>query len=155
MKVTDLKEYEFNAKLHPREHVDQIVASIEEFGFNDPIAVDENNVIIEGHGRLKAAIEMGLEEVPVIQLVHMTEEQKKAYTIAHNKLTMNTGFDLSTLYKELESLEGDMQELVGFTDEEINEIFDSLTVDKTPRKEREIYELPDRDIKEGDIFCFR
>ena len=89
IKVNDLIPYENNAKLHPQEQIDQIIASIKECGFNDPIAVDENNVIIEGHGRYMALKQMGIGEVECIRLSHLTEEQKKAYILIHNKLTMN------------------------------------------------------------------
>lgn len=91
----ELIPYENNAKRHPAEQIEQIKESIKEFGFNDPIAIDKGNVIVEGHGRLIAAQEMGLEKVPVIRLDELTEEQRKAYTLVHNKLTMNSGFDFS------------------------------------------------------------
>ena len=102
-----LKEYENNAKLHPDEQVAQIAASIEAFGFNDPIAVDENGVIIEGHGRLLAARRLGLTTVPVIRLAHLSETQKRAYILAHNKLTLNSGFDVDLLAAELAAIRDD------------------------------------------------
>ena len=102
--INKIKEYPNNAKLHPQEHIEQIKKSIEEFGNNDPIAVDENNVIIEGHGRLYALKELGHTECEIIRLTHLTEEQKRAYILAHNKLTMNTGFDLEILSSELDSI---------------------------------------------------
>ena len=109
--INDIKRYEKNAKLHPQEQIEQIKKSILEFGNNDPIAIDENNVIIEGHGRYIALKELGYEEVEVIKLSHLTEEQKKAYILIHNKLTMNTGFDLDILNEELEQIENiDMEE---------------------------------------------
>ena len=77
--ISEITEYENNAKLHPREQIEQIKKSIKEFGNNDPIAVDENNVIIEGHGRFVALKELGYDEVEIIRLSHMTDEQKKAY----------------------------------------------------------------------------
>jgi ParB-like chromosome segregation protein Spo0J len=103
--VNDLIEYEKNAKLHPDYQIDQIIKSIKEFGFNDPIAIDQNNMIIEGHGRLLAAKKMGMEEVPVIKLDHLTDQQKKAYILAHNKITMNSGFDLDILKEEINDIE--------------------------------------------------
>lgn len=99
-----LVPYEKNAKQHPEEQIEQIKESIKEFGFNDPIAINKNNIVIEGHGRLIAAQQMGLEEVPVIRLDDLTEEQRKAYTLVHNKLTMNSGFDPETLADELEDI---------------------------------------------------
>ena len=105
LKVSSLKPYENNAKLHPQEQIEQIIASIKECGFNDPIAVDENNVIIEGHGRYLALKQMGIDEVECIRLSHLSEEQKKAYILIHNKLTMNTGFDMPILEMELLDIE--------------------------------------------------
>ncbi|MBO7473123.1 MAG: ParB N-terminal domain-containing protein [Ruminococcus sp.] len=73
-----IKPYERNAKLHPQEQIEQIKKSITDLGFNDPIAVWKNNEVIEGHGRLIAAKELGLEEVPVIRLDNLTDEQLRA-----------------------------------------------------------------------------
>lgn len=99
-----IKEYEKNAKLHPKEQIEQIKKSIKEFGNNDPIAVDENHVIIEGHGRIRALKELGYKEIDVIKLTHLTEEQKKAYILTHNKLTMNSDFDIDLLNEELDNI---------------------------------------------------
>lgn len=103
--INSIKPYENNAKLHPPEQIEQIKKSIQEFGNNDPIAVDENNVIIEGHGRYQALKELGFKEIEVIKLTHLNEQQKKAYILAHNKLTMNTGFDFNMLSLELDSID--------------------------------------------------
>ena len=102
--IDTIKEYEKNAKLHPKEQIEQIKKSIKEFGNNDPIAVDENNVIIEGHGRIRALKELGYKEIDVIKLTHLSEEQKKAYILAHNKLTMNSDFDIDLLNEELDNI---------------------------------------------------
>lgn len=99
--ITQLKPYENNAKIHTPAQVAQIAASIQEFGNNDPIAVDENNMVLEGHGRLLALKSLGRTEAEIIRLVGLTEEQKKAYILVHNKLTMNTGFDFNILDAEL------------------------------------------------------
>jgi len=117
--------YVRNAKEHPESQIKQIAGSIKEFGFNDPIAVDEDNVIIEGHGRLLAAQLLKLKEVPTIKLEHLNKNQKKAYIIAHNKLTMNTGFDMEILELEIESLEDFDFDIMGFDDEEIQDILGS------------------------------
>lgn len=106
MRLADIRPYENNAKKHPQHQVDQIAASIQEFGNNDPIAVDENGVIIEGHGRHLALQQLGYTEVEVIRLVGLTEEQKRAYILVHNQLTMNTGFDPEILRREIESIQG-------------------------------------------------
>lgn len=102
--IDEIIPYENNAKLHPEEQIEQIKKSILEFGNNDPIAIDKNNVIIEGHGRLLALKELGYKEVEVIKLGHLTEEQRKAYTLIHNKLTMNTDFDIEILESELAAI---------------------------------------------------
>jgi ParB-like chromosome segregation protein Spo0J len=91
--ISEIRPFKNNAKLHPKEQVAQIVKSITEFGFNDPIAISETGEIIEGHGRLLAVQELGYSEVPCIRLTHLNEEQRRAYILAHNKLTVNTGFD--------------------------------------------------------------
>lgn len=105
VKIKDINPYVNNAKLHPAEQIEQIKKSIEEFGNNDPIAIDEDNTIIEGHGRYLALKELGYDEVECIRLSHLTEEKKRAYILVHNKLTMNTGFDLDILNEELEQIE--------------------------------------------------
>lgn len=104
IKISDLLEYKYNAKEHPQWQIEQIVNSIKQFGFNDPIAIDENNTIIEGHGRLYALQEMGETEIDCIRLSHLDEEQKRAYILTHNKLTMNTEFDLDLLQLELDNI---------------------------------------------------
>jgi site-specific DNA-methyltransferase (adenine-specific) len=101
--IEDIKPYKNNAKLHPKEQIQQIKNSILEFGFKDPIAI-WNDTIVEGHGRLLAAQELGYKELPVIRLDDLTDEQRKAYTLAHNKLTMNSDFDLDILTAELDDI---------------------------------------------------
>ena len=104
-----LKPYARNAKLHPAEQVEQIKKSISEFGFNDPIAVYGKNEIVEGHGRLLAVMEMDdVQTVPVIRLDHLSDEERRAYSLVHNKLTMNSGFDYDLLQEELRNLTIDM-----------------------------------------------
>ena len=126
VKIEEIKLYENNAKLHPEWQVEQIKNSIIEFGFNDPIAIDENNVIIEGHGRYLALKELDYAEVEIIRLDHLTEEQKVAYAIAHNKLTMNTDFDTEKLRIELSKLEESNFDLsvLGFENIELEEIME-------------------------------
>ena len=102
--IDKIKPYENNAKLHPPEQIEQIIKSMLKFGNNDPISIDENNVIIEGHGRYEALKKLGFKEVEIIKLTHLDGQHKKAYLLAHNKLTMNTGFDFDTLNLELDSI---------------------------------------------------
>lgn len=99
--LSEIVPYETNAKKHPKYQIQQIKESIETFGNNDPIAIDENNVIIEGHGRYLALKELAYDQVPVIRLKHLSKEQKRAYVLAHNKITLNTGFDMDLLKQEL------------------------------------------------------
>lgn len=101
--IEDIKPYKNNAKLHPEEQIQQIKNSILEFGFNDPLAL-WHDTIVEGHGRLLAAQELGYKELPVIRLDDLSDEQRKAYTLAHNKLTMNSDFDLDILTAELDDI---------------------------------------------------
>lgn len=137
--INDIKEYENNAKIHTDEQIEQIVTSIERYGNNDPIAIDENNVIIEGHGRYLALKRLGVEKVPVIKLEHLTEEQKSEYILVHNKLTMNTGFDLDILEQELDKIEFDM---TNFDFEKFEQIFEEETSELN--KEIELSELEDK-----------
>lgn len=101
----ELIMYAKNSKLHPPEQIQQIANSITEFGFLDPIAIDENGEILEGHGRYLAAVDiLNLKSVPTFQVLGLTEEQKIAYRVAHNKLTMNTDFDPDLLKIDMDFL---------------------------------------------------
>ena len=112
--IDDIKPYEGNAKRHPAEQVEQIKQSISDFGFLDPVAIWKDGRVIEGHGRLIAAHELGMKTIPVIRLDGLTDEQRRAYTLIHNKLTMNSGFDVDILSLELESIEDIDMEQYGF-----------------------------------------
>lgn len=103
--VDALKPYERNARKHAEADVEAIMRSIEEFGFDDPIGVwGEENIIVEGHGRLEAAKQLAMETVPVIRLDHLTDEQRRAYALAHNKTAELSGWDFGTLESELDAL---------------------------------------------------
>ena len=104
VETDSLREYANNAKEHPAKQIEQIKKSIKEFGFNDPIAVWHDNEIIEGHGRYMAAKQLRMKTVPIIRLDDLDDEQRKAYILVHNKLTMNTGFDLEILEEELDRI---------------------------------------------------
>lgn len=108
MRVDELVPYAGNAKEHPDDQVEQITNSIKRFGFCDPIGVwhdeDGQPVIVEGHGRLLAARELGMEEVPCVTLDHLDDEARRAYTLAHNQLTMTSGFNLEVLQSELDAI---------------------------------------------------
>ena len=113
MPIAEIKPYIGNAKKHPKKQIDQIIASIEEFGFNDPIAIWDGE-IVEGHGRYLAAQQLHLDRVPVLKLDYLTDEQRKAYGLVHNKLTMSSGFDTKLLELELDGLQELNMEQFGF-----------------------------------------
>ena len=101
--IEDIKPYENNAKLHPAFQIEQIKKSIQEFGFADPVALWHGEVV-EGHGRLLAAQKLGMKVIPCIKLDTLTDEQRRAYGLIHNKLTMNSDFDIDLLAEELDSI---------------------------------------------------
>lgn len=115
MSLDEIKTYPNNAKIHTAEQIEQIKESIRSFGFNDPIAIWHNE-IVEGHGRFIAAQELGFKEIDVIRLDELSDEQRRAYMLVHNKLTMNTGFDMELLEFELENIDMDMEPF-GFDDD--------------------------------------
>ena len=120
--VAGLIPYVNNSRKHSEEQVAQIAASIKEFGWTNPILVDGANGIIAGHGRLMAARKLGMEAVPVIELAHLSEPQRKALIIADNKLAMNAEWDNDLLMLELgELLEGGFDlDLLGFGKDELD-----------------------------------
>jgi ParB-like chromosome segregation protein Spo0J len=140
--IKELTAYVGNAKEHTREQIDQIKESIENFGFNDPLGIyGPNNTIVEGHGRMIAAQELGIEEVPVIRLDHMSDAERRAYTLVHNKLTMNTDFDVEMLNDELAELLNDDDFNVNMTDFGFEDVFsgeeeEETTGDKTKANNR-------------------
>lgn len=114
--VGDLKPYSRNARKHKDEDVGAIVASIKEFGFDDPIGIwSDKNIIVEGHGRLMAAKKLGMKEVPCIRLDHLTDEQRRAYALAHNKTAELSDWDLEALDFELGDIFDIDMEAFGFT----------------------------------------
>ena len=122
--IASLIPYIRNARTHNDAQVAQIAASIQEFGWTNPILVDGDNGVIAGHGRLLAARKLGLETVPVIELSHLTDAQKRAYILADNRLAMNAGWDEEMLRLELGDLQGldfDLN-LLGFDDEELESL---------------------------------
>lgn len=116
--------YARNSRTHNDEQIAQIVASIKEFGFTNPILIGADDVIIAGHGRLLAAQRMGLKEVPVIRLPHLSETQRRALVIADNKIALNAGWDeemLALEMKELEELDFNL-DILGFSEDELKEL---------------------------------
>ena len=154
--INSIKPYEKNAKLHPKEQIEQIKKSIEQFGMDDPIGIWKDE-IVEGHGRLIACKELGYTEVPIIRLDHLTDEERKAYTLAHNKLTMNSDFDLDILNDELDNiLNIDMSDFgfdLDFDIEEEQEIVEDEVPDvpEEPKaKLGDIYQLGNHRLMCGD-----
>lgn len=148
--ISDVIPYKQNAKLHPDSQIKQIINSIQEFGFNDPIAVDEDMIVLEGHGRLLAAKQLKLDTVPIIKVTGLTELQKRAYRLAHNKINANFGFDPELLQVEfglLESYDFDTS-LTGFSalDINISDVFND-----TEQLEQEMEQIPDLlpELQEG------
>ncbi|EGZ4104558.1 nuclease [Salmonella enterica subsp. enterica serovar Abaetetuba] len=119
-----LLRYAKNSRTHSDEQVDQLVNSIREFGFTNPVLIDEKDELIAGHGRLAAAEILELVEVPAIRLKNLSDKQKKAYRIADNKLALNAGWDMQLLAEEVSELvESDFDiELLGFSDSEIDDM---------------------------------
>ena len=125
-KVSALVPYARNSRTHSKEQIDQIAASIKEWGFTTPILVDTDGQIIAGHGRLLAAQKLNLDEVPTMTATGWTDAQKKAYVIADNKLALNAGWDNAMLAIEMTDLSniGFDLELTGFDLGELADLFD-------------------------------
>lgn len=153
-KVNDLIPYINNSRTHSEEQVNQIVASINEFGFTNPLLIDEKDNIIAGHGRLLASKKLKMEEVPCIVLSGLTEAQKKAYIIADNKMALNAGWDEELLKVELENLkELDFDlELTGFNVDELDDIFQVEEEQQIVEDDFDIEPPEEPKAKLGDIY---
>lgn len=152
--LTDLIPYINNSRKHSDDQVAQIAASIKEFGWTNPILVDGDNGIIAGHGRIMAAKKLGMNEVPVIELAHLSNEQRKALIIADNKLALNSDWDTSLLAIELKDLQdlGFDLNLTGFNGEELANLLQPEQVDGLT-DENEIPPVPEEPkTKLGDIY---
>ena len=153
--IMDLVGYGRNARTHSPEQVDQLVASINEYGFTNPVLIDEDNVLIAGHGRTEAAKKVGLDKVPAVRLSGLSDNQKKALRISDNQLALNAGWDLDLLFAEVSDLrlEDFDLDLLGFDDDFMAELWandeeedDDLNEDQTPDTLEEIVS------KFGDIW---
>jgi DNA modification methylase len=113
--------YARNSRTHSPEQVAQLARSIEQFGFTNPVLVDEHNTLIAGHGRVMAAQRIGLPAVPAIRLLHLNDAQRRAYVIADNQLALQAGWDMATLAREVEDLMAESFDvsLLGFGDDEL------------------------------------
>ena len=145
--INSLTPYEKNAKLHPRDQIEQIKKSIEMYGNNDPIAVwGDKNIIVEGHGRYTALRELGYKTVDIIRLDHLTDEQRREYMLVHNQTTMNSGWDIDLLAGELEDLD------FGGFDFGFDLDLDDLFEDEKEIEEDEIPEKAETRCKLGDLW---
>lgn len=131
----ELVAYEQNARDHKDLDVEAIRASIREFGFNDPIGIwSDQNVIVEGHGRQMAAIDEGLDKVPCIRLDHLTDEERRAYALAHNKTAELSEWNFETLDLELAGIKEIDMSAFGF-DKEVEEArLEEVTEDDVPEE---------------------
>jgi hypothetical protein len=153
--IERLVPYAKNARTHSPEQIAQIAASIVEFGFNAPILVSSDAGIIASHGRLLAARKLGLAEVPVVVLDHLSETQRRAYIIADNKLALNAGWDEKLLAQELRDLaDGGLDlALVGFSDDELEAICRIPTDENDEIIEEEIPDEPTNPVtRAGDVW---
>ena len=139
--IDDLIPYVNNSRTHSDEQVTQIASSIREFGFTNPVLIDEQGGIIAGHGRLMAAKKLKLEQVPTTTLKGLTDAQRKAYVIADNKLALNAEWDFDLLKIEIESLQEDdfKLDLLGFDVDELNGIlgFDDIAEEDEEEPEQD------------------
>lgn len=153
--VKNITPYAKNSRTHSDEQVAQIASSIKEFGWTNPILIDEDSTIIAGHGRLMASQRMGEEQVPTIVLKGLSDAQKRAYVIADNKLALNAGWDNEMLALEIEELMGDDFDtaLLGFDQKEIDNLLAEANKVAGNTDEDDVPELPEEPTaKLGDIY---
>ena len=152
--VDKLIPYAKNARTHSDEQVAQIAGSIKEFGFNNPVLVDKDNSVIAGHGRLMAARKLGMDKVPVVELNHLTESQRKAYVLADNRIALNSGWDTSMLSLELQDLKDDIDlSLLGFDPDELDALLNPIEETEGLTDEDAVPDVPDEPkTKLGDIY---
>lgn len=152
-KVDDLIPYALNSRTHSDTQVAQLAASIREFGFTNPVLVDEQNNLIAGHGRLLAARKLGLDEVPAILVTGLDDRRRRALVIADNKLALNAGWDEEALRVELEDLAGDFSELMGFSDEELAKLLRGHDQNEGLTDEDDVPDAPEQPTTvEGDVW---
>jgi len=151
--VDKLIPYANNARTHDDAQVTQIASSIKEFGFNNPVLIDEGNGIIAGHGRVMAAKKLGMSEVPTITLAHLTDSQRKAYILADNRIAMNSSWDNQLLTLELKDLKDDIDlTLLGFNADEINALLEPEQVEGLTDEDA-VPEVPATPVtKLGDVW---
>lgn len=121
--VDELIPYEFNNRIHSKQQINRIANSINEFGFNQPLVIDEANVVLVGHGRLLAAKKLGIQEVPVVVVTNLSEAQKKAYRILDNKLQNDSEWDFANLELELASISSSDFDLSKYGLDDLSQLF--------------------------------
>lgn len=153
--IEALIPYARNSRMHSDAQVAQIAASIREFGWTNPVLVDGSNGIIAGHGRVLAARKLGFDQVPVIELVHLSESQKRAYVLADNKLAENAGWDDELLRIELEALQaaGFDLSLTGFADDELAALMAELAGNEGLTDDDAVPKVTDDPVSQpGDVW---
>ena len=145
--ISGLEPYKRNARTHSRRQIKKIAASIERFGFINPVLIDENNLIIAGHGRVAAAKQLGWEKVPTLRIDHLSKTEKRAYILADNRLAEDAGWDQEILAIELQGLiEVNFSvELAGFETAEVDLILDAQAEPNAPDRniDDEVPSIPD------------
>jgi len=155
IKLDKLIPYINNSRTHSEDQVNQIAASIKEFGFLNPVIIDEDNGLIAGHGRVMAAKKLGLEQVPFVRAEGLTEAQKKAYVIADNQLALNAGWDLDKLKLEVDNLiELDFDtDLLGFEQDFIDDLLADCEPVEGLTDEDEVPDVPEIPVTvKGDVW---
>ena len=155
LETKGLIPYAKNSRTHSDAQVAQIAGSIKEFGFNNPVLIDEDNGIIAGHGRVMAAQKLGLQAVPCIRLAHLSDTQRKAYVIADNRLALNAGWDDQMLTLELQELDGEDFDLslLGFEADELNALLNPIKETEGLTDEDAVPDVPEEPkTKPGDIY---
>jgi DNA modification methylase len=153
--IERLLPYAANARTHPDEQIAQIAGSIAEFGFNVPCLVDDRGVLIAGHGRIVAAKRLGLKQVPVIRLGHLTDAQARAFRLADNRIALNAGWDEAMLAAELDRLKEDGVDLdlLGFAEDELDRLLDGLDQGGASEEEDEVPDPPAQAVtRPGDLW---
>ena len=157
LNISDLKPWTKNARTHSKKQIKQLAASIENFGFTNPVLIDDANNILAGHGRIAGAKQLGMMQVPCVRLSHMSPAQKQAYVLADNKLALNAGWDDELLAEELSALmeldiDFDVQ-LTGFSISEVDFIIEGTSPEEPGVPEDDLLpttvEVQQR-VKQGD-----
>ena len=156
--ISDIKPYQNNARTHSTQQIEQIVKSIKEFGFTNPLLIDNDCNLIAGHGRLEAIRWLNnfdykdkpITQLPAVIVSDLSEVQRRALVIADNKIALNAGWDLDILKDELELLENENYDmnLLGFSDSEISEILDSVSDNDG---DKQVYSNKELDFNNDDF----